>query len=79
MIILEDARISNQMLDTIRYWQEEEAMGLDEDIRAIDDAITIIACEHDDPSALTEKEALALIAALSFVKKRLRLFRGKEY
>ena len=41
-------------------------------------AITFIACEHDAPGVLTEKESLSLIAALSFLKKRLCLFEGKE-
>ena len=63
MMRLEDIRISNRMLD---------------DVKAIDDAIIFIACEHDAPGVLTEKESLSLIAALSFLKKRLCLFEGKE-
>ena len=70
MMRLEDIRISNRMLDAIRYWQEN--------VKAIDSAITFIACEHDAPGVLSEKESLSLIAALSFLKKRLCLFEGKE-
>ena len=71
MMRLEDIRISNRMLDAIRYWLENDKGGLEEDVKAIDDAITFIACEHDAPGVLTEKESLSLIAALSFLKKRL--------
>ena len=78
MMRLEDIRVSNRMLDAIRYWQENDKGGLEEDVKAIDDAITFIACEHDAPGVLTEKESLSLIAALSFLKKRLCLFEGKE-
>lgn len=31
------------MLDAIRYWQENDKGGLEEDVKAIDDAITFIA------------------------------------
>lgn len=78
MIRLEDICISNLMLDAIRYWQENDKGGLEEDVKAIDSAITFIACEHDAPGVLSEKESLSLIAALSFLKKRLCLFEGKE-
>ena len=78
MIRLEDICISNLMLDAIRYWQENDKGGLEEDVKAIDSAITFIACEHDTPGVLSEKESLSLIAALSFLKKRLCLFEGKE-
>lgn len=57
MIRLEDICISNRMLDAIRYWQENDKGGLEEDVKAIDDAITFIACEHDAPGVLTEKES----------------------
>ena len=76
MIRLEDICISNLMLDAIRYWQENDKGGLEEDVKAIDSAITFIACEHDAPGVLSE--SLSLIAALSFLKKRLCLFEGKE-
>lgn len=33
MMRLEDIRISNRMLDAIRYWQEKEKGGLEEVIR----------------------------------------------
>lgn len=66
------------MLDAIRYWQENDKGGLEEDVKAIDSAITFIACEHDAPGVLSEKESLSLIAALSFLKKRLCLFEGRE-
>lgn len=69
MIRLEDICISNRMLDAIRYWQENDKGGLEEDVKAIDSAITFIACEHDAPGVLSEKESLSLIAALSFLKK----------
>ena len=49
MIRLEDICISNLMLDAIRYWQENDKGGLEEDVKAIDSAITFIACEHDAP------------------------------
>lgn len=75
---IENVCVSKAMLDKIMYWQEDENIGLLEDIKTIDDAITFIACEHDDPGMLSEKESLSLIAALSFVKKRLRTFTGKE-
>lgn len=57
------------MLDAIRYWQENDKGGLEEDVKAIDSAITFIACEHDAPGVLSEKESLSLIAALSFYEK----------
>jgi len=44
------------MLDAIRYWQENDKGGLEEDVKAIDSAITFIACEHDAPGVLSEKE-----------------------
>ena len=56
MIRLEDICISNRMLDAIRYWQENDKGGLEEDVKAIDSAITFIACEHDAPGVLSEKE-----------------------
>lgn len=78
MMRLEDIRISDRMLNVIRYWQENDEGGLEEDIKVIDDAITFIACEHDVLDVLTEKELLSLITVLSFLKKRLCLFEGKE-
>lgn len=78
MITLENTRITDAMLNTIRFWQEDEALGLAEDLRAIDNAITFIACEHKSPMVNTEKEALAIISTLSFIKRRLRLFEWKE-
>ena len=36
MIRLEDICISNLMLDAIRYWQENDKGGLEEDVKAID-------------------------------------------
>lgn len=78
MITLEKARITNRMLNNINYWQDDDFIGLEEDIRAIDDAITFIACERDDPGMISEKESLSVIAALSFLKRRLRMFDGKE-
>ena len=53
MIRLEDICISNLMLDAIRYWQENDKGGLEEDVKAIDSAITFIACEHDAPGVLS--------------------------
>ena len=78
MITLENTCITAQILDTIRYWQEEELVGLEADIKSIDDAITFIACEHEMPMMNTEKEALSIIANLSFIKRRLIAFDGRE-
>ena len=55
MMRLEDIRISNRMLDAIRYWQENDKGGLEEDVKAIDSAITFIACEHDAPVYFLKK------------------------
>lgn len=78
MISLNKAYITDSMIEKIIYWQEEDCCGLEEDIRAIDDAITFMACGHEYPEMLSEKESMAVIAALGFLKRRLRLFNGKE-
>lgn len=77
MIILENARISNDMLEEIRFWQETDG-SLEEDITTIDNAITLIACGCECPMPNMEKEALSIIASLSFIKRKLRLFKGGE-
>lgn len=35
--------------------------GLEEDVKAIDSAITFIACEHDAPGVLSEKNHCRLL------------------
>lgn len=78
MITLENAHVTTGILNTIRYWQEEDFAGLNEDIKAIDDAVAFIACERDNPGISTDRELLTIIAALSFLKRRLCLFDGEE-
>ena len=78
MITLENVRITDQMLEAVRYWQEEDILGLESDIKSIDDAITFIACEHECPRMNTDKEALTIIANLSYIKRRLIAFDGRE-
>lgn len=77
MITLQDVRITDDMLNTIRVWQGNE-FNVSGTIEAIDNIITFIACEHECQKLNTEKEALSIIATLSFLKRELRLFDGKE-
>ncbi|RHJ83551.1 hypothetical protein [Parabacteroides sp. AM08-6] len=78
MMSLNEAKITDSIIENIIYWQEDDCDGLEEDIRALDDAITFIACGHQYPEMLSEKESISVIAALGFLKKRLRLFNGRE-
>ena len=71
MIRLEDICISNLMLDAIRYWQENDKGGLEEDVKAIDSAITFIACEHDAPGVLTEKRITVAYRSSKFSEKKI--------
>lgn len=76
MITVEGVVLTPKIIALLKSWQQDEC-HLDGDIQAIDDAITYIACEHECPLMDSDKEALNIIACLSFVKRNLRLFAAK--
>ncbi|MCD7851903.1 MAG: hypothetical protein LUH63_20575 [Parabacteroides sp.] len=73
-IEIEGIRLTEELISFIRQCQEEpEFMAAQVDV--IDSAITLIAC---DCTPEGEKVALNAIADLSFLKRYVRLFEGKD-
>lgn len=79
MITVDGVRITEGMKEVLKNWQNEKYLLLDCDIEAIADAVCFIACEHECPEGHNDKKAMAIIAGLSIVRKKLKVFTGKEY
>lgn len=78
MIIVDEIRITNGMKEIMVGWQDEKYALLDADIEAIENAVCFIASEHECPKEDNEKEALTIIAELSYLRKKLKRFYGRR-
>lgn len=74
MIIIQGITLTPEMVDQIKFWQENKEV-LEADIRSIDDAITFIIRQNNSGEYNDANKVLTILSNLCILKDEIKVFK----